>query len=57
MNQPTFISTSRGTINLSRVLYIKPAERGLCRFVFGKDEYIDVPADEAERLLADDVRM
>jgi hypothetical protein len=47
MRQPTFIHTSRGYVNLSRVLYIKPPERGLVRFVFSDHEYVDLPEEEA----------
>jgi hypothetical protein len=45
--QPMFVATSRGFLNLMRVLYIKPPERGLVRFVFSDHEYIDLPEGEA----------
>jgi hypothetical protein len=48
--QPMFVATSKGFVNLSRVLYIKPPERGLVRFVFSDNEYVDVPEQEAQRI-------
>jgi hypothetical protein len=45
--QPMFVRTSRGYINLMRVLYIKPPERGLVRFVFSDHEYVDLPEADA----------
>jgi hypothetical protein len=50
MRQPMFIATSKGFVNLLRVLYIKPPERGLVRFVFSDNEYVDVPEQEAQRI-------
>jgi hypothetical protein len=44
--QPMFVRTSRGYLNLARVLYIKPPERGLVRFVFSDHEYVDIPEQE-----------
>jgi hypothetical protein len=49
-NQPLFVYTKRGYINLSQVLCIKPPERGLVRFVFSDHEYMDLPAEEAQRV-------
>jgi hypothetical protein len=46
-----FVHTSRGYVNLSRVLYIKPPERGLVRFVFSDSEYVDIPESEAQRVV------
>jgi hypothetical protein len=48
--QPFFIATSKGFVNLSRVLHIKPAERGMVRFEFGCGEFVDVPEQEAQRV-------
>jgi hypothetical protein len=48
--QPMFVATSRGFINLWRVLYIKPPEHGLVRFVFSDHEYLDLPEHEAQRV-------
>jgi hypothetical protein len=48
--QPIFVATSRGFINLWRVLYIKAPERGLVRFVFTDNEYMDLPEAEAQQV-------
>ncbi len=48
--QPLFVFTKKGYINLSLVRHIKPAERGVVRFVFSDDEYIDLSEEEARRV-------
>lgn len=57
MQQPLFVMTSRGFINLSLVQYIIPEtidERDCIRFVFREDENvvdaIDLPAEEGKRV-------
>jgi hypothetical protein len=50
MRQPYFLRTSRGLINLMRVLHIKPAERGMVRFEFGCGDFVDVPEQEVQRI-------
>jgi hypothetical protein len=51
-HRPLFIATSKGFVNLSLVQHIKPPERGLVRFVFGENEYVDLPAKEAQGIEA-----
>jgi hypothetical protein len=48
--QPLFVFTSKGYVNLSRVLYIRKPERGLVRFVFSEKDYIELPEAEAQRV-------
>jgi hypothetical protein len=49
-HHPLFVFTKKGYINLSLVRHIKPAERGVVRFVFSDSEYIDLPEAEARQV-------
>jgi hypothetical protein len=47
---PLFVFTKKGYLNISLVRHIKPAERGVVRFVFSDNEFIDLPEEEARRV-------
>jgi hypothetical protein len=49
-HQPLFVFTKKGYINLALVRHIKPAERGVVKFVFTDNEFIDLPEEEARRV-------
>jgi hypothetical protein len=48
--QPLFVFTKKGYINLALVRLIKPAERGVVKFVFSENEFIELPEEEARRV-------